>query len=76
MAWITKVLAKELGIFIEIDPTTKTWKVYSKPAFNPGEQVRDYSDILAIFKSNIDEFHTTEERDGLGRLKKFTVETN
>ena len=64
-----------MGIFIEIDPKNKTWKVHSTPSFDPREQERNYDDILAIFKSNMDTFETTEERDEHGRLRKFTVST-
>lgn len=73
--WLARECAGMYGLRLIVNPSDKTWKIVSKPMWNPEEQRRDYSDILSIFKSDLRSFTTTEEHDEAGHLKRFTVQT-
>ena len=58
----------------------KGWKVDTGwdgygPIFNPENQIRDYSDIEAIFSSRPNLFKTREEHDEKNHFHSYIVES-
>ena len=72
---MAQACAKVLGVFLTVDTEKKLWRIDSIPMFHPENQVRDYSDITAIFKSDPRTFTVSEERDPAGHLVRFVVST-
>ena len=74
--WLAQKAAKFVALNLEIDHEKKTWKLLSKPIWNPVYQERYYDDISKIFKCDPRRFDVVEERDSSNRFRRLVISTS